>query len=93
MKRKHPKKLTLNRETLHRLEPSFLNRIGGALPRAETGYTDCHTKCASGCCPNDGGTVSFGTCKSCGVCSGGCETGGACTDSLVEACSLVPCNP
>ena len=78
MKRKHLKKLTLNRETLHRLEPSFLNRIGGALPRVETGYTDCATQCASVCCPNEGATGTF-TIDTGGVCSGTCATGGACT--------------
>jgi hypothetical protein len=80
MKRKHIKKLRLHRETLHRLEPSYLGLIAGALPRTDTGVTNCLTKCASQCCPNDGGTDSFWSCfATCGVCSAGCATGGACT--------------
>ena len=86
MKRKQIKRLALHRETLHRLQPSLLGRVAGALPPVETGYTDCASRCASVCCPNEGGSGSFGTCNSCGVCSGGCETGGACTDSLVVSC-------
>jgi hypothetical protein len=81
MKRKNVKKIMLHRETLHRLDPSLLGRlaVGGVIPPVETGWTDCVSRCASVCCPNDGGSESFGTCISCGVCSGGCATGGACT--------------
>ena len=78
MKRKLVRKLILHRETLHRLEPSFLVEVAGA--RVPSGVTDCATKCASVCCPNDGGTDSFWSCfATCGVCSAGCATGGACT--------------
>lgn len=74
-------KLVLHRETLLRLDSSLLGTVGGAaLPAVETGWTDCVSRCASVCCPDDGGSGSFGTCISCGVCSGGCTTGGrACT--------------
>lgn len=76
MKRKLVRKLILHRETLHRLEPSFLVDVAGA--RVPSGVTDCATKCASVCCPNDGGNNTF-TVNTFGVCSGGCATGGACT--------------
>ena len=70
--KKKVKKLTLNRETL-----GYLGGVvgGGTFP---THGVQCNSDpCGP---PGDGGTASlFGTCNSCGVCSGGCGTGGACT--------------
>lgn len=81
MKRKSGTKMTLHRETLRSLDPALVGQAaGGAFPPVETGYTDCISRCASVCCPNEGGGGSFGTCfNTCGVCSADCATGGACT--------------
>lgn len=79
MKKRKVQKLMLNRETLHRLEPSLLHHAGGLI---ETGGSDCVTRCASNCCPNEGGTGTDGSiCATCYECSNGCATGGACTVS------------
>lgn len=77
MKRK-VMRLKLNRETIHRLDPAQLGHVGGAVP-VETGPSICVT--CPGCADrNQGGTASYdGTCNTCGICSGGCATGGACT--------------
>jgi hypothetical protein len=69
--KKKAKKLMLRRETV-----TTLDIVVGGLTRA--GACETATRC-SNVCPDDGGSGSWGTCISCGVCSGGCATGGACT--------------
>jgi len=73
--KKNVKRLALNRETLHALSSSPL---GYAIGGRETGLTDCVTRCASYCC-GDTGSGSPTIFDTCGVCSNGCATGGACT--------------
>lgn len=75
--KKKTRKLTLHRETLHSLV-----YVSGGGP---TGRTDCWTGCATNCggeCRTDdtgsGDPTIFATC---GACSDGCATGGACTVS------------
>jgi len=76
MKKKKAKKLTLNRETV-----IFLEKVVGGITVA--------LRCGSDPCghPGEGGTGgSPSIFDTCGACSNGCATGGACTVTC-GACS------
>jgi len=68
--KKKMKKLVLKRETLWPL-----GQVVGGVTAGPCGHTD---PCAP---PGEGGSDSYATCafNTCGVCSGDCATGGACT--------------
>jgi hypothetical protein len=78
--KKKMKKLTLNRETVRSLD-SFRRVVGGTVNPTD-GIACTH---ALGCTPTQVGTKcvtgtgSYGTCGISNLCSGNCETGGACT--------------
>jgi len=73
------KKLTLSRDTLYHLDSGGL----GAARGGQTNGALCLSvspQCSATCSPSDGGTGSDASiCQTCGVCSNGCATGGACT--------------
>ena len=73
--KKRPKKLLLNRETLHALDS---HRVVGAGP--ETGPGVCTTIIATDCDGESRDCTGAPTLlNTCGVCSNECATGGACT--------------
>ncbi len=61
MNKKKARKLSLNRETLHRMEEVELARVAGAAFVRESGDTDvtvCPTREWSSCCPPTGAVES-----------------------------------
>jgi hypothetical protein len=78
--KKKARKLTLSRETLCSLNPGSV--VGGATLAAGCAtYARC-----TGACDDTIVTGNLTQCGSCNVCSGGCATGGACTDTC-ETCA------
>ena len=73
MKKKTARKLTLNRETINHLDTV----VGGA--SYQTNGPKCNTDACGSPGEGSGGITGPTWCQTCGACSSGCETGGACT--------------